>query len=373
MSRKLVVLIQDIKGLPGRYKRVLQAWASFANNDGTNIFASKETVAGRAGVSRWTVYENTDVLETAGVIQRTSSHSCKTEKCNKGGTHYTSQHGQYTQVYRINVALLENPTVLLEKLADPTVVKPRKVTVGKRQKGTVVKPDATRAIEATPAAAGHDQLSVDTSPLVPSVEGKNERKNEVSEATLPQHEKIPLPHENLKPLAEKPTGREVEQVNGHMYSFWNEKTKLWFIEYEDGSGSDINAGIRLVREYGWNTVWDTLVATWQCPKTAGIAWKDFWYWCAQFDLTRRTITTWRNKVFAQQQAQIATCKYCQMNGTCPAHVNIQCGEIETNKAPKCFESCEGRGCGECPKCVKEIVDNANGIHDEGLPECGSGI
>ena len=179
MSRKLVSLIQDIKGLPGKYKRVLQAWASFANNDGTNIFASKETVGARAGVSRWTVYENTEALEAVGVLQRTSSHSCKTEKCNKSGTHFTSQHGQYTAVYKINVAVLENPTVLIEKLTDPTVVKPRKVTVGKSRKGTVVKPDATQAVNPTPATAGQNE----TLPLVPSEAKKKD--SETAVAPLP--------------------------------------------------------------------------------------------------------------------------------------------------------------------------------------------
>ena len=67
MSRKLQSQIQDIKGLPGRFKRILLAWASFANNDGTSIFPAKDTVAERAGVSRWTVYDNTDILEAADV------------------------------------------------------------------------------------------------------------------------------------------------------------------------------------------------------------------------------------------------------------------------------------------------------------------
>jgi hypothetical protein len=159
MSRKLVTIIQDIKGLPGKYKRVLQAWASFANNDGTNIFASKESVAERAGVTRWTVYENTDALEAAGVLLRASRHICRTEKCNKGGTHFTSQHGHYTTVYRIDVALLQNPTVLLQKLGDLTVVKPRKHTVENSRKGTVAKPDATQALKETPAPLGTEQDS----------------------------------------------------------------------------------------------------------------------------------------------------------------------------------------------------------------------
>jgi hypothetical protein len=209
MSRKLVTIIQKIKGLPGKYKRVLLAWASFANNDGSNIFASKESVAARAGISRWTVYENSDYLEAAGVLLRASSHVCRTEKCNKGGTHFTSQHGQYTAVYRIDVALLQNPTVLLQKFADPTVAKPRKVTVEKSRKGTVAKPDATQALKETPAPLGTKQ---DSSALTsgskkeskqmsppPSAEKKNPTPLGLEIAS---EEKKNQPQENPHPISE---------------------------------------------------------------------------------------------------------------------------------------------------------------------------
>ena len=370
MSRKLVVLIQDIKGLPGKYKRVLQAWASFANNDGTNIFASKETVAARAGISRWTVYENTDDLIAAGAMQRASGHTCKTEKCDKGGTHFTSQHGQYTVVYRINVALLENPTVLIQKLADPTIVKPRKVTVGKSRKVTVVKPDATQALKDTPATAGQDEP---TPPLVPNGnEGKNE-VNEDSSSLRSSSSFDDLPHESVRPLETEPTPVELTMVNGCMYDYWREKTKLWFKDYmadDEVAGSDMNAGIRLVREYGWETVWDVLVATWQCPKTAGIGWKDFWYWCQQFELTQRTITTWRNKLTAMAEAKAAACEYCQANGSCPKHVNLE--GPKPNKAPvfkvEPKDSCGDEGCGQCKECIKLMV-GSNGTPTFGECSC----
>lgn len=160
MSRKLQSQIQDIKGLPGRFKRILLAWASFANNDGTSIFPAKDTVAERAGVSRWTVYDNTDILEAADVLQRAGSHTCRNERCNKGGTHWTSRHGHYTAVYKINVALLGNPTLLLQKIAEATVAKSNSGTVGKIQPGTVGKPDATQALKETPAPLGNPDSSV---------------------------------------------------------------------------------------------------------------------------------------------------------------------------------------------------------------------
>jgi len=154
MSRKLQSQIQDIKGMPGRVKRILLAWASFANNDGTNIFPAKESVAERAGVSRWTVYDNSDILEAADVLQRAGSHVCRNERCNKGGTHWTSRHGHYTAVYKINVALLGNPTLLLQRIKEALVAKSNSGTVGKTKVDTVGKPDTTQVLKETPAALG---------------------------------------------------------------------------------------------------------------------------------------------------------------------------------------------------------------------------
>ena len=54
MSRKLVTIIKDSK-IPGKWKRVLEAYAAFANNDGTNIYASQEKVAQKAGSSSRTI------------------------------------------------------------------------------------------------------------------------------------------------------------------------------------------------------------------------------------------------------------------------------------------------------------------------------
>jgi hypothetical protein len=65
MSRKLVTTIQDIKGIPGKHKRVLLAWAAFANNDGTNIFPGKEKVAQKAGICRESVYRDKGADTTA--------------------------------------------------------------------------------------------------------------------------------------------------------------------------------------------------------------------------------------------------------------------------------------------------------------------
>lgn len=240
MSRKLVTLIQDIKGLPGKYKRVLQAWASFANNDGTNIFASKGAVAARAGVSRWTVYENTDALEAAGVLLRTSSHVCKTEKCNKGGTHFTSQHGHYTTVYRLDVALLENPTALIQKLADPTVVKPRNGTVGKSKKGTVVKPDATQALEETPAPLSKTE---DSSALT---SGKEVREGGSSLATLTTEGSVLPQPEILEPFGLETIEQEASQDQGQPLQ--ESEYTLWRAVRPVTKGDPLPAELRAMRE-----------------------------------------------------------------------------------------------------------------------------
>lgn len=180
MSRKLVSLIQDIKGLPGKYKRVLLAWAAFANNDGTNIFATKESVGKKAGISRWTVYRHTEDLIYAGFMQIAESHTCKFPRCTKGSTHFSTQHGQYTVVYEVNArALLQNATVLIEQLKEATVAKQQKATVAKAQKGTVAKCDATQALKHTPAAAGQET----TIPPVPGEASESDRQFSPQAAT----------------------------------------------------------------------------------------------------------------------------------------------------------------------------------------------
>jgi hypothetical protein len=107
MSYKIRDQIAKLKGVPAKHKRVLDAWASFADKDGTNIYASKEAVAERAGISRWTVYRNTDDLVDIGVLVDT------------GDTHKYGA-GHYTTVYRIDIAMLQNATLVGEKLCSVT-------------------------------------------------------------------------------------------------------------------------------------------------------------------------------------------------------------------------------------------------------------
>ena len=173
MSRKLVSKIQDIAGLPAKHKRVLLAWASFANNDGTNIFASKQSVAEKASIHRDTIYTNTEDLIAVGVLVPAESHVCKTKKCKQGNRHWTQQHGHYTVAYNIYIPLLENPTVLIEKLRGGTVGKSDMGTVGKHLKVTVVKSDATQAVSTT-------QAKIDSSVLTDGEVSKQVSKSEAA-------------------------------------------------------------------------------------------------------------------------------------------------------------------------------------------------
>ena len=140
MSYKIVDAIKKTRGVPGRIKRVLEAYASFADKDGTNIFASKEAVARRAGVSRDTVYRNTEDCLRIGVLVPARNHTCRQRRCNKGMTHFTGTQGHYTCVYFIDLALLQNAETQVS-------AKCRKDYVAKCRKVHSAKSDTTRSLK----------------------------------------------------------------------------------------------------------------------------------------------------------------------------------------------------------------------------------
>ena len=153
MSRKLVAQIKDIKEISGKHKRVVEAWAAFANNDGTNIFASKETVAKKASIGRSTVYHNTEDLIEAGILVQAKSHTCKTPSCKKGGTHHTGKQGQYTVAYDLSLsALQDNQTYLLLNRIKVPVQKQLSLPFQKGIKVPVQFLDATQAFTTTPVS-----------------------------------------------------------------------------------------------------------------------------------------------------------------------------------------------------------------------------
>jgi hypothetical protein len=111
MGFKLVEKIQLMKHVPSKYKRILMAIAQRSRNDGTNFYESKETIAGKASSSRWTVYRNLEDLIRAAVVVKAESHECGKEGCTKGTRHLVGN-GHWTQAYNIDLATLQNATWL---------------------------------------------------------------------------------------------------------------------------------------------------------------------------------------------------------------------------------------------------------------------
>lgn len=107
MSRKLATLVKD-SAVPGKWKRVLEACAAFANNDGSNIYPSKEKLGRKAGCSPDTIYRNIPDLLACGVLSTAENYTCRIEACNKGATHYTGRQGRYTLVYCFHANQLQN-------------------------------------------------------------------------------------------------------------------------------------------------------------------------------------------------------------------------------------------------------------------------
>ncbi|MGE5114533.1 MAG: hypothetical protein ACM3JB_27040 [Acidobacteriaceae bacterium] len=113
MSFRLVDRIKKTD-LPGKYKRVLEAWVSFGNKDGTSIRPSKEAVAKRAGISRRTVYRRTDDLIAVGILVPESDENGNERR------HYYGN-GHYATVYHINAeALCQKDTLERLKQYDKT-------------------------------------------------------------------------------------------------------------------------------------------------------------------------------------------------------------------------------------------------------------
>jgi len=151
MSRKLATIIKDSK-IPGKWKRILEAYAAFANNDGTNIYPAKEKLGKKAGASPDTVYRNTPDLLACGILRIAESHTCRVPNCNKGATHFTGKWGHYTTVYNLHIGNLQNAeTYLSAKYQEVCAAKCRKV--GSANCGT------TQAIKETPATLGTKQDS----------------------------------------------------------------------------------------------------------------------------------------------------------------------------------------------------------------------
>jgi hypothetical protein len=260
MSRKLATTIKD-SAIPGKYKRVLEAYAAFANNDGTNIRPSQTQLGSKAGTSRWTFSRNTGDLIESGVLRRAQSHTCKVSSCNKGSTHFTGTWGRYTLVYEIDISQLQNAERYLG-------AKQQKVNVAKCQKVMGAKCYTTQALPLTPAALG---ITEDSSALT-SVR-KEGRKASAFE--LESEPKPALGNDEIK-----------------VSEAWVKNGGRGFLN------GDAEAATRLLGVHDLKVLLGYIEDTFKAPKTSKVAWRDFSYWADSMSVdaepsTKRNIDAWR--------------------------------------------------------------------------------
>lgn len=205
MSRKLQSQIQSIKKMPGKHKRVLLAFAARANNDGTNVYAAKETIADDAGVSRWTIYRNLDDLLDVGVLVEATSHHCSNPHCSKGPRHYPGN-GHWTQAYDINVAMLQNATHLVDLLRS----KMPQPQSSKMPTSHVAKCDATQSLDSAPLVQDPDSSALTSGLLVSSLASSDDSLR--SSSTLIKKSLASLEQQNQNPDGSEPEPEEPPKV-----------------------------------------------------------------------------------------------------------------------------------------------------------------
>ena len=187
MSRKLATLIKDSR-IPGKYKRVLEAYAAFANNDGTNIYASKEKIGKKAGTSPDTIYRNTPDLLACGILTVAAAHTCRIENCKKGATHFTGEWGHYTTAYNLHIGQLQNAETYL-------CAKQQKVNAAKCRKVGTADCGTTQALKETPASAS-PTLGKEDSSAVPLVSKKASKQVLLATTSLASTAAVPASQES---------------------------------------------------------------------------------------------------------------------------------------------------------------------------------
>jgi len=146
MGFKLQDRIQQMRGIPGKYKRILTAIAQRARNDGTNFYESKDTIADKAGVSRWTAYRNIDDMVDLGALVAATSHVCSNPDCPKGAHHFFMAGNHWTEAINLILDVIFSlDTKWSSKMQHDSessrVAKRRKCRVAKPQKSGVAKCD----------------------------------------------------------------------------------------------------------------------------------------------------------------------------------------------------------------------------------------
>jgi hypothetical protein len=199
MSRKLATTIKD-SAIPGKYKRVLEAYAAFANNDGTNIFASQAKLAAKAGAkSVDTIQRNTPDLIESGILRRGETHTCKVKDCHKGSTHFAGFHGKWTNVYEINISNLQNAVKYLATICG-------KHDAAKCRKHGAAICGTTQALKETPAPCATTLGITQTPPQSPLVESEQDSKSPSAPNSPPSStEEKPNPLGSSVPSKERAT------------------------------------------------------------------------------------------------------------------------------------------------------------------------
>jgi hypothetical protein len=286
MSMRLVTKIKETKGIPGKYKRVLEAWASWASNDGTNIWAAAKTVADRAGISRWTVYRHTEVFVAVGVLKVAASHTCKTKGCSHGSNHFTGTFGHYTTAYNIDLEalpMLQDESSHVAKTQKVNVAKCLNLNVAKTQKVNVAKCQPNQVLNTNLA---QDDTSYPPSPVKIEAPAHSRRKTkQVSKEAI----RMPAAPSIL-------SHRESQSQNQTEYKFYTRLELIeqlraaidpkiqpdgedWITEYDNGWNDDgtVNPHIGLGFSNGifvdggcgeWDTLVDEIGSIWN-EHTAG--------------------------------------------------------------------------------------------------------
>jgi hypothetical protein len=300
MSRKLATTIKD-SAIPGKYKRVLEAYAAYANNDGTNIRPSQRQLAGKAGTSPDTIQRNTPDLIASGILRRAASHTCKVAACNKGGTHFTGTWGRWTIVYNLDISLLQNAVNYLTTICG-------KVNAAKCRKVKTAKCGTTQALKNNSAPLGTENNSsaltsgkeVTKEPLLALLVAECSaasptEKTDTNPTELPSEE----PPEFGSEEPEENQNQDTSHFHPSVWSLermWKERTGYLFTE------ADKALAHKLIITYRYRVVEAVLRNTlWMRPKSAKLRWNKFrifakhWQrnheeylaWCARAHLDKK--------------------------------------------------------------------------------------
>ena len=277
MSRKLATTIKD-SAIPGKYKRVLEAYAAFANNDGTNIRPSQRQLAGKAGTSPDTIQRNTPDLIASGILRQAASHTCKVAACNKGGTHFTGTWGRWTIVYNLDISLLQNAANYLTAICG-------KVNAAKCRKVKPAKCGTTQALPLTPAPLG---ITDDSSALT---SGKKETNKPFVAALLTEGSQVNQGQEKPEELhGEEAEEQNQPQLHPSVWSLermWKERTERNFIDEEALLAHE------LILAYRFRVVEAVLRNTlWMRKKSAAFRWNKFAIFAMHWERNHEEYLAW---------------------------------------------------------------------------------